>query len=160
VALPVALASALLKLIAAGALLALEAALPGLVASAEVGCLPEWAAAITCAVMMGSVIGQSSMPMVNDALKRVMMRQHARISVNPSAFRRDVRPIWPQLRAMNTVMKTVFVIFVLALLTIAGEIYSDTVLTSGQVAHVAVPDPVTIAVAHGTPREKLSHHGV
>lgn len=57
-------------------------------------------------------------------------------------------------------MRTVFVIFVLALLTIAGEIYSDAVLTSGQVAHVAVPDPVTIAIAHGTPHGKLGHHGV
>jgi hypothetical protein len=61
---------------------------------------------------------------------------------------------------MNTAMRTVFVIFALALLTIAGEVYSDAVLTSGQVAHVAVPDPVTIAVAHGVPHDKLSHHGV
>jgi hypothetical protein len=81
-------------------------------------------------------------------------------AINLSAFRRDVRPIWPQLRAMNAAMKTVFVIFVLALLTIAGEIYSDAVMTSGQVANVAVPDPVTIAVAHGTPHGKLSHNGV
>jgi hypothetical protein len=62
---------------------------------------------------------------------------------------------------MNIVMRTVFVIFVLALLTIAGGVYSDAVLTSGQVAHVAVPDPVTIAVAHGAPHDKQAgHHGV
>ena len=62
---------------------------------------------------------------------------------------------------MNAVMRTVFVIFVLALLTIAGEVYSDAALTSDQVAHVAVPDPVTIAIAHGVPHDKqASHHGV
>ncbi len=62
---------------------------------------------------------------------------------------------------MNAVMKTVVVIFALALLTIAGAVYSDTVLTSGQVAHDAAPDPVTIAVAHGTPHGKPGgHNGV
>ena len=62
---------------------------------------------------------------------------------------------------MNAAMRTVFVIFVLALLTIAGEVYSDAKLTSDQVAHVAVPDPVTIAIAHGVPHDKQpSHHGV
>jgi hypothetical protein len=45
-------------------------------------------------------------------------------------------------------MKTVAVIFVLALITIAGEIYSDAVLTSGQVLPGA-PDPAAVAVAHG-----------
>jgi hypothetical protein len=61
---------------------------------------------------------------------------------------------------MNTAMKTVFVIFVLALLTIAGAFYSDAVLTSGQVAQGAAPDPVTTAVAHGITHEKPSHNGV
>jgi hypothetical protein len=45
-------------------------------------------------------------------------------------------------------MRTLTVIFVLALLTVAGEIYSDTLLRSGEISHAA-PDPVTIAVAHG-----------
>jgi len=75
VALLVAWASALLKLIAAGALLALDATLPDLAASAEVGCLPEWAAAMTCAVMKGSVVGHSTTAMVNGALKNVAMRR-------------------------------------------------------------------------------------
>jgi hypothetical protein len=45
-------------------------------------------------------------------------------------------------------MKTIAVIFILALITIAGEIYSDVVLTSGQVA-AGVSDPAAEAVAHG-----------
>jgi hypothetical protein len=45
-------------------------------------------------------------------------------------------------------MRTLTVIFVIALLTVAGEIYSDTLLRSGEVAR-ATPDPVSIAVAHG-----------
>jgi hypothetical protein len=64
------------------------------------------------------------------------------------------------LRAINAAMRTVVVIFVLALLTIAGEIYSDAVLTRGQVAHEAAPDPVAMAVAHAIPHGKISHNGV
>jgi hypothetical protein len=52
------------------------------------------------------------------------------------------------LRANNAVMKTVIVIFVLALLTITGEIYSDFVLTRDDVSRTATPDPATVAVAH------------
>ena len=47
----------------------------------------------------------------------------------------------------NAAMKTVAVIFVLALITIAGEIYSDTVLTSSLVSPAA-PDSATVAIAH------------
>jgi chaperone required for assembly of F1-ATPase len=47
-----------------------------------------------------------------------------------------------------TTVVTLTVIFILALLTVAGEIYSDTLLRSGEISHAA-PDPVTIAVAHG-----------
>jgi hypothetical protein len=47
-------------------------------------------------------------------------------------------------------MKTIAVIFVLALITIAGGIYSDAVFTSGQVRSAAVPDPATAAIAHAT----------
>jgi hypothetical protein len=61
---------------------------------------------------------------------------------------------------MNAAMKTVFVIFALALLTIAGAVYSDAMLTSGQIAHEAAPDPVTIAIAHGAPHGKPGHNGV
>jgi hypothetical protein len=50
---------------------------------------------------------------------------------------------------MNATMRTLAIIFVLALMTIAGEIYSDTVLMNGKAAHTAAPDPVTAAVAHG-----------
>ena len=45
-------------------------------------------------------------------------------------------------------MRTVIVIFVMALLTIAGEIYSDFVLTRDEIAHTSEPDPATVAVAH------------
>jgi hypothetical protein len=50
-------------------------------------------------------------------------------------------------------MRTLAVIFVLALITIAGEIYSDTVLASGNVSHAAIPDPATAAIAHGLKRQ-------
>jgi len=42
-------------------------------------------------------------------------------------------------------MRTITVIFVLALITIAGAWYSDRVLTGGKVA--AAADPVTVGVA-------------
>ena len=46
-------------------------------------------------------------------------------------------------------MKTLAVIFILALVAIAGEIYSDAVLTRGRVSPGA-PDPAAMAVAHAT----------
>jgi hypothetical protein len=46
-------------------------------------------------------------------------------------------------------MRAVVVIFILALITIAGEIYSDAALTSGKASHTAAPDPATAAIAHG-----------
>jgi hypothetical protein len=45
-------------------------------------------------------------------------------------------------------MRTVVVIFILALITIAGEIYSDAALTSGKASHTAAADPATAAIAH------------
>jgi hypothetical protein len=45
-----------------------------------------------------------------------------------------------------------FVIFVLALLSVAFEIYSDAALTSAEVSHTSAPDPVTSAVAHALRR--------
>jgi hypothetical protein len=46
-------------------------------------------------------------------------------------------------------MKTLTVIFVLALVTVAFEIYSDAVLTSEEVSHAARPDdPVSAAIVH------------
>ena len=45
-------------------------------------------------------------------------------------------------------MKTLAVIFVLALITIAFEIYSDAALTSAEVSHTSVPDPATAAIVH------------
>ena len=54
--------------------------------------------------------------------------------------------------ATDGTMRTVVVIFVLALITIAFEVYSDAAgLTS--VAHTARPDPVTLAIAHGLKRD-------
>jgi hypothetical protein len=47
----------------------------------------------------------------------------------------------------NLIMRTVAVIFVLALITIAFEIYSDAALTSAEVSHTAAP--ARAAIAHG-----------
>jgi hypothetical protein len=49
-------------------------------------------------------------------------------------------------------MRTIAVIFVLALMVIAAEIYSDAVLMRGAVT--AAPDPASAAIAHG-----LKRHG-
>jgi hypothetical protein len=49
-------------------------------------------------------------------------------------------------------MKTMTVIFVLALIAIAFEIYSDAALTSAEVSHTSAPDPVTSVVAHALRR--------
>jgi hypothetical protein len=46
-------------------------------------------------------------------------------------------------------MRTFIGVFVLALITIAFEIYSDAALTSAEVFHAAPPDPATLAIAHG-----------
>ena len=48
-------------------------------------------------------------------------------------------------------MKTFVVVFVLALITIAFEVYSDASLTSANVSARA-PDPATVAIAHGLQR--------
>jgi hypothetical protein len=44
-------------------------------------------------------------------------------------------------------MRAVVVIFILALITVAGEIYSDAALPSGKASHTAAPDPATAAIA-------------
>jgi hypothetical protein len=49
-------------------------------------------------------------------------------------------------------MKTMVVVFALALITIAFEAYSDASLTSADVSHTTAPDPATIAIAHGVQR--------
>jgi hypothetical protein len=46
-------------------------------------------------------------------------------------------------------MKTFIVVFVLALLTIAFEVYSDAALMSAEVVHAA-PDAVSVAIGHGS----------
>jgi hypothetical protein len=51
----------------------------------------------------------------------------------------------------NLTMRTVAVIFALALLTIAFEIYSDVVLTRSEFSRPA-PDPATTAVANALKR--------
>jgi hypothetical protein len=48
----------------------------------------------------------------------------------------------------NLTVRTLAVIFVMALIAIAFEIYSDAALTSAEVSHAAAPDPATVAVAH------------
>jgi hypothetical protein len=49
-------------------------------------------------------------------------------------------------------MKTMVVVFALALITIAFEVYSDASLTSADISHTTAPDPATIAIAHGVQR--------
>jgi hypothetical protein len=46
-------------------------------------------------------------------------------------------------------MRTIAVIFILALIAITGEIYSDAVLTRGQVSPGG-PNPAAVAAAHAT----------
>ena len=48
-------------------------------------------------------------------------------------------------------MRTLAVIFVLALITIAFEIYSDAALTNAETSLTLLPapDPATAAIAHG-----------
>jgi hypothetical protein len=48
-------------------------------------------------------------------------------------------------------MRTLVVVFVLALISIAFEVYSDAALMSAEIPHRA-PDPVTMAIAHGLKR--------
>jgi hypothetical protein len=54
-------------------------------------------------------------------------------------------------RRYNWTMRTLAVVFVLALISIAFEVYSDAALTSAEIPHAA-PDPVTMAIAHGLKR--------
>jgi hypothetical protein len=51
-------------------------------------------------------------------------------------------------------MKTfvVVVVFVLALITIAFEVYSDASLLTADFSRTKAPDPATVAVAHGLQR--------
>jgi hypothetical protein len=50
----------------------------------------------------------------------------------------------------NPIVRILTVIFVLALITIAFEIYSDVALTSAEVSLTAAPDPATVAIAHAS----------
>jgi hypothetical protein len=52
-------------------------------------------------------------------------------------------------------MKSLAVIFVLALISIAFEIYSDAALASAEVCHTSVPDPATAAIAHARGRSPM-----
>jgi len=47
----------------------------------------------------------------------------------------------PHSRATKATMRPLAVIFALALITIAFEIYSDAALTTAEVSHTAAPDP-------------------
>ena len=55
-------------------------------------------------------------------------------------------------RDKTRVMRTIVGIFILALITIAGEIYSDAVLTSDPTSSTAAPDSTAAAIAHGLKR--------
>jgi hypothetical protein len=58
----------------------------------------------------------------------------------------------PDLAAFSQIvltMRTIWVIFVLAVITVAGEIYADAVMTSSLLSPAA-PDPAILAVGHAT----------
>jgi hypothetical protein len=58
-------------------------------------------------------------------------------------------PVFRRIRARQTgTMRTIFVVVMLALLTIAFEIYSEAALMGGAAPH-AGPDPAALAIAHG-----------
>jgi hypothetical protein len=65
-----------------------------------------------------------------------------------SVFRRLIWLILPYLASTNETMRTFAAVFVLALITIAFEVYSDATLRSAEVPHAA-PDPASVAIAHG-----------
>jgi hypothetical protein len=46
-------------------------------------------------------------------------------------------------------MRALVIIFVLASITIAFEVYSGVSLTSSDISHTAAPDPAGAAIAHG-----------
>jgi hypothetical protein len=46
-------------------------------------------------------------------------------------------------------MRTLAAVFVLALITIAFEVYSDALLVSEDISHISAPDAATAAIAHG-----------
>jgi hypothetical protein len=66
-------------------------------------------------------------------------------------FRRLLWPILPHFAATSGAMRTLAVVFVLALISIAFEVYSDAALTSAETPHGA-PDPVSVAIVHGLKR--------
>lgn len=65
-----------------------------------------------------------------------------------SVFSLVILPIPPYSAATNQTMRTLVVVFVLALIAITFEVYSDAALTSTKVPHAA-PDPATTAIVRG-----------
>jgi len=64
-------------------------------------------------------------------------------------FRRLIWLILPYLASTNQTMRTFVAVFVLALITIAFEVYSDAALMSAEIPHAA-PDPASVAIGHGS----------
>jgi hypothetical protein len=54
---------------------------------------------------------------------------------------------WPQSRRYNPTMRTLTIIFVLALITVAFEVYSDAALTSAEISQSAALDTVTKTIS-------------
>jgi hypothetical protein len=81
---------------------------------------------------------------VDGPRKLAALAEHAVCHAGRSSL---ANSIWPHSHATVFNMRTVWVIFVLALIAIAGEIYSDAVLTTGLIAPRAL-DPATVAVGH------------
>jgi hypothetical protein len=55
-------------------------------------------------------------------------------------------------RDKTRVVRTIVVIFILALITIAAAIYSDVVLRSGPISGTATPDSTAVSAIAGTNR--------
>jgi hypothetical protein len=61
-------------------------------------------------------------------------------------------PPLPQSRSIIVTMKTLAVVFALALAAMAFEVYSDVSLTSADFSHTKARDPAAVAIAHGVKR--------
>src|ERR1700682_5228875 len=98
---------------------------------------------------MGNCAAPRSILDLSSRIVRVPREGARRVFRNEiPVFRRLIWLILPYLAPTNETMRTFVAVFVLALITIAFEVYSDAQLTSAEVPHAA-PDPASVAIAHG-----------
>jgi hypothetical protein len=103
--------------------------------------------------MLGSVQRQSVARAFCLELPRgVLSRRVLHVSATKLPFFRWL--LWliqPHCAAITGTMRTLVIVFMLALISIGFEIYSDAALTSAHISHAA-PDPVSTAIGHGLKR--------